>query len=331
MKEPIEKQNLSDMKTAGVFAYFLQSLVLLLIRSSIAAIFVFPVTYFARGVDGPSAAFVGIFLFGTLVWFATLRGLNLLLWQWIVLHGVVDCVFGLSFGLVMPAWAQPLPTRVGIAYLLFGSAIGSMALGWVVQVINPTGKELKAELGRPPKLSIATVLMYGIVFAMLPIIGNLEQLNQRQKGLAFGSLVTSSFISSKLGAQLGKITRVLAGSGWGIASELRTLGAAGIFFLGGYASLALFYSTVFAAIWRSNNSAFFGDGFPTTPALFDFLYFSVTTIATLGYGDIIPRSRLARVAAMSEVLMGVAWITVVLAATLNRMSAIRSHTRDSTT
>lgn len=42
------------------------------------------------------------------------------------------------------------------------------------------------------------------------------------------------------------------------------------------------------------------------------VYFSITTITTLGYGDIVPRTPLARSLAMCEVLTGVAYLAVVL-------------------
>ena len=42
------------------------------------------------------------------------------------------------------------------------------------------------------------------------------------------------------------------------------------------------------------------------------VYFSITTITTLGYGDIVPRTPLTRSLAMCEVLTGVAYLAVVL-------------------
>ncbi|MSR70323.1 MAG: two pore domain potassium channel family protein [Phycisphaerales bacterium] len=60
----------------------------------------------------------------------------------------------------------------------------------------------------------------------------------------------------------------------------------------------------------------------------DALYFSVTTISTLGYGDITPRSNWARAAAMLEVLAGV-FITVAFIAQLitAKPSAVATHAR----
>jgi hypothetical protein len=45
----------------------------------------------------------------------------------------------------------------------------------------------------------------------------------------------------------------------------------------------------------------------------DFLYFSVITQATIGYGDIIPNSRSARMVVMVHVLLSVALLTAILA------------------
>lgn len=44
----------------------------------------------------------------------------------------------------------------------------------------------------------------------------------------------------------------------------------------------------------------------------DFLYFSCTTITTVGYGDIVPNSRQARLAVMGEAALGVIYLTFAL-------------------
>ena len=47
--------------------------------------------------------------------------------------------------------------------------------------------------------------------------------------------------------------------------------------------------------------------------LLDFLYFSVITQATIGYGDILPNSRSTRMVVMTQVMLSVALLTIVLA------------------
>lgn len=49
-----------------------------------------------------------------------------------------------------------------------------------------------------------------------------------------------------------------------------------------------------------------------TPDLFDFIYFSVVTITTLGYGDILPNSKLIRLFIMIESISGVTLMGILI-------------------
>ena len=84
-----------------------------------------------------------------------------------------------------------------------------------------------------------------------------------------------------------------------------------------YLLTAFMFSSLFRHISAVDPSAFatMGTGEPRALLWNDALYYSVTTITTLGYGDIIPRSNWARSAAMIEVLCGV-FITVAFIAQL---------------
>ncbi len=83
----------------------------------------------------------------------------------------------------------------------------------------------------------------------------------------------------------------------------------------------LLTATMFASLYRHisavDPTAFATIATGTSRSMLwnDALYFSVTTISTLGYGDITPRSNWARAAAMVEVLSGV-FITVAFIAQL---------------
>lgn len=54
---------------------------------------------------------------------------------------------------------------------------------------------------------------------------------------------------------------------------------------------------------------------PTSRSLegFNSLYFSITTLATSGYGDIVPVSNLARMLAMTESMVGLFYVTLLIA------------------
>lgn len=64
---------------------------------------------------------------------------------------------------------------------------------------------------------------------------------------------------------------------------------------------------LFAVIYRANCN-FDSDAFkPTLESLFTSTYFSIVTIATVGYGDILPVSTFARFMVSIEILSGVAY------------------------
>jgi hypothetical protein len=52
-------------------------------------------------------------------------------------------------------------------------------------------------------------------------------------------------------------------------------------------------------------------------------YFSLVTLATVGYGDILPRSETARMMAMIEAVVGQFYVAVVVAAFVGMFAARR--------
>ena len=81
----------------------------------------------------------------------------------------------------------------------------------------------------------------------------------------------------------------------------------------GYLTIILLFSTFFAGVWRLQGSEAFV-GLSTDPGLSAFLYFSLVTATTIGYGDIVPHSGLARCLAGVEAISCLAWTLVVFAA-----------------
>jgi hypothetical protein len=57
---------------------------------------------------------------------------------------------------------------------------------------------------------------------------------------------------------------------------------------------------------------------PSTEMIVDCLYFSLVTMATIGYGDIHPGTMIAKIATMAEILTSFGLIVVVLARVLGR-------------
>jgi hypothetical protein len=83
-------------------------------------------------------------------------------------------------------------------------------------------------------------------------------------------------------------------------------------FVSGYVLTAAWFARWFWLIWRADPKAFSGQ-LGESPTYMDFFYLSVVTIGTLGYGDIVPVSGLARAAVTLELFTGVLWTTIVLA------------------
>ena len=82
--------------------------------------------------------------------------------------------------------------------------------------------------------------------------------------------------------------------------------------------------TGFAAIYYGMNHAH--DQFPGIETRVDAVYFTVTTLATVGYGDITPASQTARVAVTVQMLFDLAFLGIavrVLSATARRRAGTR--------
>src|SRR5205823_5787080 len=86
-------------------------------------------------------------------------------------------------------------------------------------------------------------------------------------------------------------------------------------FLVGYMAIVLIFACFYAAAWQYNHTASF-KGLIVSPAprFADFVYFSIITMTTVGYGDVFPTDGLTRTLACVEVILGVGWVTVVLSA-----------------
>jgi len=99
---------------------------------------------------------------------------------------------------------------------------------------------------------------------------------------------------------------------------LREMGTFLVGFMLGYLAIALLFAGWFWSAWRVWPADSFNN--LSADATFgDFFYFSTVTIATLGYGDITPKSALTRALVLSEVVLGVGWITVVFAAVMSHL------------
>jgi len=84
--------------------------------------------------------------------------------------------------------------------------------------------------------------------------------------------------------------------------------------LGLYLILGMFYYAVFNLLQEIRPGSFVEAGQASAPASrHSLLYFSLATMTTLGYGDILPVSRPARMIAVLEAITGVFYVAVTVA------------------
>jgi voltage-gated potassium channel Kch len=94
-----------------------------------------------------------------------------------------------------------------------------------------------------------------------------------------------------------------------------------------YLLVGLLFAFVFAAIDLYGDSAFFTSGVEERD---DFLYFSYSTLTTVGYGDLVAATELGRSLAVTEALLGQIYLVTVVAlivANIRPSSRARRATR----
>jgi Ion channel len=78
-----------------------------------------------------------------------------------------------------------------------------------------------------------------------------------------------------------------------------------------YVMLALLFASLYGAIDQLADAAFFGEG--TTADTGDYLFFSLTTLTTTGYGNLVPAGDLGRMVAGIEMLTGQLFVVTFIA------------------
>ena len=101
---------------------------------------------------------------------------------------------------------------------------------------------------------------------------------------------------------------------------LRRMGRTLMAFAVGYLAIVTVFATLFAAVWRLAGPDSFA-GLQVRPTMPTFMYFSLVTATTVGYGDIVPQSALARSLTGLESIVSLAWTLVVFAALSVRFAA----------
>jgi hypothetical protein len=102
----------------------------------------------------------------------------------------------------------------------------------------------------------------------------------------------------------------------GVVNQQSIVGALGIYLLFG-----MFFTFVYGIIAAEADTAFFAEGTDGTVALR--LYFSFTTLCTVGYGDYTAASDLSHTLAVSEALLGQLYLVTVVALLVSRVRPAR--------
>jgi hypothetical protein len=160
----------------------------------------------------------------------------------------------------------------------------------------------------------ASERMYFSVLAAIgsTLIAKVEiEAARRSLVIIFLSVLITTSLAWQFGNWLKPRIKVLGN----IFRILRQMWEALAAFLLGYGALVFIFACFYGAAWRYDPvRAFRGIDAFHHPSFADFLYFSVVTMSTVGYGDVIPANALTRTLACIEVVLGVGWVTVVLSA-----------------
>jgi Ion channel len=103
------------------------------------------------------------------------------------------------------------------------------------------------------------------------------------------------------------------------AGEVRLDAVLGVLSL--YMLIGMAFGFVYGAIDRFGGDPFFAGGEPATVA--HCLYFSFTTLATVGYGDFVAQSNLGHTLAVSEALIGQIYLVTVVSLIVSNLRPAR--------
>lgn len=106
----------------------------------------------------------------------------------------------------------------------------------------------------------------------------------------------------------------------GLVTHHRVQGAVVI-----YLNLSLIFATVFACLCHFSPNAFSNISFLPRPQFGQLLYFSLATLTTTGYGDIVPLHPLARGLSNLESVIGQIFLATLLARLVNLQLAQRTR------
>ena len=92
-----------------------------------------------------------------------------------------------------------------------------------------------------------------------------------------------------------------------------------------YLLIGLLFGVAYATVDQIGSTPFFAA--PAAHGRDDFLYFSFTTLTTVGYGDLVAGTNLGRSLAITEALVGQLYLVTVVAVIISNLEAVRPGQR----
>jgi hypothetical protein len=93
-----------------------------------------------------------------------------------------------------------------------------------------------------------------------------------------------------------------------------------------YLLIAMFFASAFAFLAAVGGAAFFAQDIGTVGTI-DYLYFSLTTITTVGYGDLTAQGNVGRILAVLEAVLGQLYLITVVALVVQNLGRERNARR----
>ncbi len=91
-----------------------------------------------------------------------------------------------------------------------------------------------------------------------------------------------------------------------------------------YLMIAMFFASMYTLIALATDEPFFAQD-PTVVTSTDYLYFSLTTITTTGYGDLSAQGQAGRLLAMTEAVLGQLYLITVVAVVVQNLGQSRKN------
>jgi hypothetical protein len=156
--------------------------------------------------------------------------------------------------------------------------------------------------------------------------------------LLFGGAIAAGFVFELVGDSSGAgyirtvilvlVAAVIPVVGFGVLRQVRQDVSITVHTMIGvlcvYLLMSIFFAYLFAVIGELGNSPFFSQGAQWND-LSDYLYFSLTTITTVGMGDLSPATDLGRSLTAAEALIGQIYMVTVVAVIVSNIGHKRSR------